>query len=297
MLTPWVTPAQIQAAPGALTDGSGGTGWLDPTVDASMLNTICCAASDILYRLSGRQFAQGGEAFVRPARVNRDCGCMPWWYASWGGWGSAWSLWPLGQQFPEGFYCGCKSDAELILPGPVQITQVVVNGAQLTPGIDYVLLNKRRLVRMQNGTPPVAGNNLLVWPCCQDLTLPENAEGSWYVRYAWGQPIPADGQLAALALAVELAKAFSGSPSALPERVTSLARQGVSAIVADPLTFVEKGLTGLPTCDLFIVSSNPFGLRRRASVMSPDTIAIEETPPYQPLIQGAQPVVPPTFTP
>lgn len=288
MLLPWVTPDEIRAQPGAVAQD----GWLTDQVNEFMLDRICAAASAILYRLSGRQFAQGGKAFVRPTRINRDCGCMPWWYASWGGWGSAWSLYN-GQGFPEGWYCGCKSDAELILPGPVQISKVVVSGVELQPGIDYVLLNKRRLVRMQAGTPPVVpNNNLLVWPCCQDLTLPENSQGCWYIQYFWGQPIPADGQLAALDLATELCKAFAGdSTCSLPSRTTSIARQGITALVADPLTFLEKGLTGIPTVDLFIISANPYGLRRRASVISPDTVAIEETPPYQEMVSFEQPIM------
>lgn len=287
MLLPWVTPEQVQQSPGAL----GDDGWLNTEyVDEKMLALICGAASSVLYRLSGRQFAQGGKAFVRPTRINRDCGCLPWYYASWGGWGSAWSLWN-GAGFPEGWFCGCKSDAELILPGPVRISRVVVSGVELQAGADYVLLNKRRLVRMQNGPPPIAGNNLLVWPCCQDLTLHENEVGTWFVEYWWGQPIPADGQLAALELATELAKAFSNEPNQLSVRTTSIARQGITALVADPLTFLEKGLTGIPTCDLFIMSANPYGLRRRASVISPDTIAIEETPRYQEMIGLEQPLL------
>lgn len=293
MLNPWVTPAQIQTSPGALVDANGAQGWLNPALDGEFLNQICCAASSILYRLTGRQFAQGGTAYARPARVNRNCGCLPWMFATWGGWGSAWST-VLGYGIGAyGSGCGCPSQAELVLPGPVNVTKVTVNGEVLIPGTDYMLLNKRRLVRIaqQPDTPAPNTNVLAVWPCCQNLTIPDGSPGTWSVEYAWGQPVPPDGQQAALKLAIELAKAWSGSPSELPERVTSIARQGVTAIVIDPLTFIEKGLTGLPMVDLFIVSSNPFGLRRRARVMSPDTIAIEEMPPFQEMLTLAEPIL------
>lgn len=293
MLTPWVTPQQLLNAPGAQPHGDVG-GWLNPDFSEEFLNLICCSASSILYRLTGRQFAQGGTAYARPARVNRNCGCLPWMFATWGGWGSAWST-VLGYGIGgySGGACGCPSQAELVLPGPVQITRVTVNGQVLQAGTDYMLLNKRRLVRLttQPETPAPNTNVLAVWPCCQNLTLPDGSPGTWSVEYAWGQPIPADGKQAALKLAIEMAKAWSGGSSELPERVTSIARQGVTAIAIDPMTFIERGLTGLPLVDLFITSSNPFGLRRRSRVMSPDTIAIEEMPPYQEMLTLSEPIL------
>lgn len=259
------------------------------------LNLTCAAASSILYRLTGRQFATGGRAFTRPARVNRNCGCLPWMFATWGGWGSAWST-VLGYGIGgySGGACGCPSQAELVLPGPVsRIMNVTVNGQVLTPGVDYMLLNKRRLVRLttQPETPAPNTNVLAVWPCCQNLTLPLGSPGTWSVDYAWGQPVPPDGVQAALKLATELSKAWTTGSSELPERVTSIARQGITAIAIDPLTFIEHGLTGLPMVDLFIVSANPFGLRRRARVMSPDTVAIEEQPHYEEMLTLAEPIL------
>jgi hypothetical protein len=294
MLLPWVTPDQILAAPGANSDGQGGSGWLSPDIASNpeMLSLICCAASENLYRLTGRQFAEGGIARIQPTVINRDCGCAPWWMASWGGWGSAWSLW---QGWGAGGYawngCNCASSAEFVFPTSVVISGVTVNGTLLRPGIDYTLLNKRRLVRMASTTPPPAPNSPQVWPCCQDLRQPALSDGRWFVDYAWGKRLPADGRIAAFAYAVEIAKALSGSESDLPQRVINIARQGVTAIAADPLTFIEKGLTGLPLVDLFIVASNPFGLRRRASFISPDSVAPEESPLYQEWYNFDQPVI------
>lgn len=283
MLLPWVTPADIQAAPGALSDGQGGQGWLSTAVDDTMLATICGAASYLLYTMSGRQFAEGGVARIRPTVLNRNCGCSPWWSASWGGWGTAWSLLqPMGYGAFGG--CDCGSSSEFLFPTSVKIADVFVNGSRLTPGVDYVLLNQRRLVRMNSNTPPPAPNSPQVWPCCQDLRQPVTSEGTWYVDYAWGKRIPDAGKLAAVTLAAELAKAFSGNPSDLPARVTQVARQGVTAIAMDPLMFIEKGLTGLPICDLFIVAANPMGMRRRSRVISPETVMPEVLPPYQEMV-------------
>ena len=290
MLLPWVTPADVQAAPGAFTDGQGGAGWLDPSINADLLNQICCAASNLLYRRTGRQFAEGGTARIRPTVINRNCNCSPWWAASWGGWGTAWSLlepWAGG----EWGGCNCASSMEYMFPTSVKIAQVVVNGVRLQPGIDYVLWNQRRLIRMATTTPPPAPNSPQVWPCCQSPYVPPNSEGAWYVDYAWGKPVPPEGKLAALTLAIELAKAYSGNNSDLPGRVTNIARQGVTAVVMDPLTFVEKGLTGLPTVDLFIMLTNPYGLQRRASITSPDSIAPEVLPAYQEMVTFDQPVL------
>jgi hypothetical protein len=154
-----------------------------------------------------------------------------------------------------------------------------VDGAVLTPGTDYVLYNGRRLVRQASNVAPLSEG--AVWPCCQRLDLPDTMQGTWSLTYAWGKPVPDAGVLAAKELAVELAKAVANPTDPtirLPQRVTSIASQGVSAVVQDPLTFIERGLTGIPVVDLFIMAYNPYGVRRRARVISPDSIAFEREP-------------------
>ena len=56
----------------------------------------------------------------------------------------------------------------------------------------------------------------------------------------------------------------------LPERITSVSRQGVSFQVFDPQDFMNEGRTGLYTVDIFLKSVNPDRAQKRARVFSPD---------------------------
>jgi hypothetical protein len=247
------------------------------------LDLVAQAASEILYKLTGRQFTKGGKSTVRPTMIYRDFGYMPWYMASFGGWGTAWSTFPFNPQWPDGLWYDCPSQAELKFPGPVrEVTQVKVNGAILNPATDYVLFNHRRLVRQAHSSAPLT--DAPSWPFLQRLDLPDTEMNTWSVTYLWGKAVPASGYLAATELAVEIAKAVANpnDPNIrLPQRVTSVAAQGVSAVVQDPLNFIEHGLTGIPIVDLFIMSVNPYGLRRRSHVITPDSIALERAPFFE----------------
>lgn len=92
------------------------------------------------------------------------------------------------------------------------------------------------------------------------------------VTYSYGAPIPAAGKMAARTLAIEFAKLWAGDDDcALPQRVTSVSRQGVSYTLLDSQDFIQELRTGVYAVDLFIKSVNPDGARRRSRVFSPDT--------------------------
>lgn len=98
-------------------------------------------------------------------------------------------------------------------------------------------------------------------PCTQDLE----------VTYTSGARVPESGLRAARLLGNELLKARRGSSDCqLPDRVTSLSRQGVSFTILDPQDFLKEGRTGLYEVDLFLASTNPDKARKRARVFSPD---------------------------
>jgi hypothetical protein len=82
---------------------------------------------------------------------------------------------------------------------------------------------------------------------------------------------PATGVAAARILATEFIKLWSGSDDcALPSRITSVARQGVSYTILDNQDFIDDMRTGLYIVDLFLKSSNPDKARTKAKVFSPD---------------------------
>jgi hypothetical protein len=91
------------------------------------------------------------------------------------------------------------------------------------------------------------------------------------VTYTYGVPAPVAGRRAARTLARELVKGWSDDDTcALPDRVQSIDRQGISIAVMDPQDFLDEGRTGLYEVDLFLRAANPDKARKPARVFSPD---------------------------
>ena len=92
------------------------------------------------------------------------------------------------------------------------------------------------------------------------------------VTYSYGVEPPTLGKMAARTLAIEFGKLWSGDDTcALPQRVTSISRQGVSYTLLDSQDFIDEMRTGLYAIDLFLKSVNPDKARAKARVFSTDT--------------------------
>jgi hypothetical protein len=92
------------------------------------------------------------------------------------------------------------------------------------------------------------------------------------VTYTYGSPPPASGRAAARLLATELVKLYEDDDTcALPQRVTSVVRQGVTYTVLDNQDFVDELRTGIYAVDLFLKAVNPDKARARSRVFTPDT--------------------------
>jgi len=100
--------------------------------------------------------------------------------------------------------------------------------------------------------------------------LPLTEVGTFGVSFMFGQPPPVGGIRAAKIYAREQCLRAMGQPNQLPTRVTSISRQGVSAVVLDLMDFISQGRTGVADVDQWIKSVNPYFLTRPASVWSPD---------------------------
>jgi hypothetical protein len=84
--------------------------------------------------------------------------------------------------------------------------------------------------------------------------------------------VPIAGKMAARKLAIEFARLWSGDESCeLPQRVTSVSRQGVSYTILDNQEFIDELRTGLYEIDLFLKVANPDNARRKSKVFSVDT--------------------------
>jgi hypothetical protein len=91
------------------------------------------------------------------------------------------------------------------------------------------------------------------------------------ITYSYGNYPPTSGKMAARTLAIEFAKLWSGDDDCvLPQRVTSISRQGVSYTLLDSQDFIEELKTGIYAVDLFLKSVNPDKARARSRVFSPD---------------------------
>lgn len=91
------------------------------------------------------------------------------------------------------------------------------------------------------------------------------------VKYRSGVNPPAAGRRAARALANELLKGYSGDATCrLPDRITSVSRQGVSYTVLDSQEFLKDGRTGIYEIDIFLKTANPDGARKKSRVFTPD---------------------------
>lgn len=216
----------------------------DYSFAAGLLDDSLLIASDVLFELSGRQFAGCCQDTVRP---DLACLCGP----------DRWQ------------HCRCGGLSEVSLGGyPVTaIDEVLVDGTVLDPS-EYRIDDYRWLVRL----PDPEGRSQR-WPCCQAAGQPTTEVGTWEVTFTYGTPPPPAGVRAAADLACQLA--LSCQPETiesctLPQRVTSITRQGVTAVLLDPFDFLDDGKTGIYSVDLFLRTYNPAKLRCRAAVFSPD---------------------------
>lgn len=91
------------------------------------------------------------------------------------------------------------------------------------------------------------------------------------VVYSYGSRPPQIVESAVDVLASELEKAVRDPDACrLPDRVTSMTRQGVSWTLMDPMDILDKGRTGIYEIDLAIAALIGSKAKRRARVSSPE---------------------------
>lgn len=216
-------------------------------------------ATKIMWAATGRRYGLC-ENVIRPCGLDRRCGsCGSWnWY---GGWMRPYILDGLWRNCGCECACDCKPRCQIKLPSPVaQVTEVLVDGIIVADTL-WRVDDNQWLVRTD-------GN---CWPECQNYNVDVPAVGTIQVTYDRGDPIPQDVLDAAATLACEFAKACAGLPCRLPNRMTSLTRQGVSVSFVDIDRLLARGLTGIVEVDQVIIANNPFGQKSRPFFYSYDT--------------------------
>lgn len=225
--------------------------------DETVLEDSLQAASEILFNMTGRRWPGEQSDVIRPCRGS---GLIP--RTLDGG-----DMWCACNQ-PRS--CGCSPLSEIRLPGsPVTSIDYVKIDGQIVDPARYRLDDHRWLVWLpdEDGDDDRRG-----WPCCQRMDRADSEDDTFTVAYTYGEGPDQGGVMAAAALGCQLALAFCGAPAdaakcRLPKRVTSIARQGVTIAVLDPLTLFKEGQTGLPEVDMWIASKMLGPKNRRATVL------------------------------
>lgn len=147
--------------------------------------------------------------------------------------------------------CSCSGMSTVALDGPVgRIDAITIDGAVLDPAA-YHVEDSNKLVRHDGQS----------WPAC--------AGKNFTVTYLQGYEVDDMGKFVGGLLAEEFIKALlSDKKCRLPSTITTMARQGINYELTKGM-FVD-GVTGIPEVDAYVVLWNPYGLRTRPAVYSPD---------------------------
>jgi hypothetical protein len=268
--SPWITSAAILSYPKC------------GDIDEAIAATMATVASEVLYHLSGQQFTGAcGPVEVRPVSRPYDIdtrafgSMIPGGYMS--SWGTCSAYGTPGVGGVSHYGCSLPPEVELGAYPVTAIDQVKIDGILIPPNEyyiqDYKVLVRRRISAASTPTDRWG------WPTCQVLDLPDSEQGTFSVTYYYGVPPPDSGVLAATVLAAQLALNASGKPDRLPQRITSITRQGVTAAVVDVMDFLKNGQTGIYEVDLFIRTFNESGARKKSMVWSPDMGRPRRLPP------------------
>lgn len=216
-------------------------------------------ATLVLWAATGRRFGLC-ETVVRP------CGRTvtgAWAGNFWGGEGGI-----LAPYILDGVWyncaCGggcvaCEPSCQVLLPGPVAAVTEVVVGDEVIDEEAYRVDDGKWLVRIDGEC----------WPDTVDLDV-SSGDGFFEVTYDMGVAVPTALAQAAGTLACEYAKGCLGQDCQLPQRVSSIIRQGVQITMPDVDFLLERGLTGVQSIDHVIVALNPRGLSHRPRLYTPD---------------------------
>lgn len=133
----------------------------------------------------------------------------------------------------------------------ISVESIEVGGSLMDPS-EYKISNYSSLVRTDRSC----------WNLHEGVTI----------TYSHGSDPPTAGRVAATHLADQLDLAMSGSDDCvLPERVSSVTRQGISYDILDPQQFITEGRTGIYQVDLFIHAANPKAATKKPKIFSTDT--------------------------
>ena len=268
---PWIQASDVLSAPAL--DGF--------TVSLELAEQMAAVASEILYIATKRVYTGvTGPVTVRPLARPTDVDTrfghrgVPQGYLAAGSQSTAYGMPGGGVN-----YFGSSKPSEVELGGfpVVEVTMVKIDGVVIPPN-EYYVQDRRVLVRAIP-TAEATPTERFGWPMSQRLDLPDSEDGTFSVTYMYGVAPPASGVLAAQTLAVQLVLNAVGGDNSLPQRTTSVSRQGVSVQVASVVDLLKAGMTGIYEVDVFVEAVNPNRSRLPSLVWSPDIGRPRRMPP------------------
>lgn len=252
--------------------------WVIPTdlgtsfSDSEYADDACQMASNILWAMSGRKYSgivTVSERYITSIDSFRYAGASAKNFSPQLASGQVYNV--PSEDFNDSAYQsdGTSSISRIRLRGkPVQeihLVRSMYNGLIIDPDTYYIAEHSTLVA--YKGTP---------WP-------PGNLE----VTYTFGIRAPTAGRQAARLFAIELVKLWEGDDCALPDRVTSVSRQGVSYTILDNQDFLENMRTGIYAIDLFIKTANPAKALAPPKIFSPDIPRPRRAAPARPMVYAA----------
>lgn len=258
----------------------GAEGWCGWDVDPTDICAAWAAYTDaqrelalslavtVMWAATGRRYGPC-ELTVRPCQTRawaETYRAYPVWWSGSGNWAGPLPFLFNGQWF-NGCGCGpgccCRPRCEIVLDGPVaSIVEVMVRG-EVVPSTDY-------RIDTQAGRYYLVKTTAGCWPTCQDFNEPGDGAHAFQVTYARGVATPTSLTNATALLACEMGKAIVGADCALPQRLSSLTRQGVTADFITTELDISTFQTGINEVDMIIRALNPSQRTRPPAVFSPD---------------------------
>lgn len=224
-------------------------------------------ATSVMWAATGRRFGPC-ELTIRPCQsrwIAEQYRAFPaWWTGE--GWGGPFPFLYGGQWFNScgcSASCCCKATCEVVLPGPVASIEEVLVAGVVVPEDEY-------RVDVAEGMYYLVKTTAGCWPTCQDFDEAADGEHAFAITLTRGTPVP-DSVLGATGLlACEIGKGIVGAACALPPRMQSLTRQGVTAEFITSELDVDTFQTGIQAVDMVIRAQNPSRRTRPPVVLSPD---------------------------